>query len=674
MSMWTHIKQSWLFLVMGVISVCILFRVGSLATFMAPDSWIHVGIGRFILENRHIPDHQDISFKVIPVENQLVATSWLFDLLSYVLFLAGSWSVVSVLILLWFGIGWLIVFLGKELKIPQPLLLVLWLFSAVFVGIFWKLHPLVLVPAMLLILFFVYQRWVLKGKTLFILFPLVMWLWAQLAGEYIALGFGLLILICILESIYIICSRIWKLDFKRPNKQISPLIVWSVVSIGLTLINPHGIRLWLNIDNLRLLSGANKVYSSLSGILIAANSNYIRENISTYPYVIFLLLSLFSVVGFLIYVVRRGWNGFVSVTVFLPLLILSLSGYWWVRFVPFSGILLIVPFAWILTNLFWEKVFYKKIFLICCGLAFGITVFTIFFPPKALLLRLPQESERSLRSLHIEGNIATTPDISAYMFYVQYPRLANLDVMDLFFDEYESINVYSLLVPEQNSAFERFYRDQNINALLLSRSADYLIATTSKSPDWSLVYFDEDGFVYVRKTAVSNDYLRTRGFSAVTFGRSLGFDPEKSNEAILELERFVKLYPHAVLARGQLATVLRIQKRYADAERILKEIPDANWSFSVMVEMARLQAAKGECRLAEKWFILALDQRKETNVSKAVLDLAVLYAGCLHDIPKAEHYFKRYNSYPLPPDERERVRKVAKDFGVAIDEADSDNK
>ena len=78
-------------------------------------------------------------------------------------------------------------------------------------------------------------------------------------------------------------------------------------------------------------------------------------------------------------------------------------------------------------------------------------------------------------------------------------------------------------------------------------------------------------------------------------------------------------------------------------------------------------AAQGSCREAEKWFLEAIKERGEQNLSRTVLDLAVLYAACFEDMDKARHYFARYNSYPIPPAEREKAWQIAKQFGIKLE-------
>jgi len=149
---------------------------------------------------------------------------------------------------------------------------------------------------------------------------------------------------------------------------------------------------------------------------------------------------------------------------------------------------------------------------------------------------------------------------------------------------------------------------------------------------------------------------------------NLGVDREFIPEATTEHEKLIKKYPNNSLAIGQLATLYRIQKKPEKAERILHTIPQASWDYALYTEMGRTYASMGRCEEAETSFLAALDDRNEQNYSRAVLDLAIVYAGCLHDGDRAKHYFDRYLSYVLPQSEKEKTRKLAEDFGIQLDE------
>jgi hypothetical protein len=81
-----------------------------------------------------------------------------------------------------------------------------------------------------------------------------------------------------------------------------------------------------------------------------------------------------------------------------------------------------------------------------------------------------------------------------------------------------------------------------------------------------------------------------------------------------------------------------------------------------------IKATEGQCEASEASYKHALKDRSERNYSRAILDLAVLYALCFNDKEKSAHYFNRYNSFVLDPVEREHVRELASEMGIKLDE------
>lgn len=122
------------------------------------------------------------------------------------------------------------------------------------------------------------------------------------------------------------------------------------------------------------------------------------------------------------------------------------------------------------------------------------------------------------------------------------------------------------------------------------------------------------------------------------------------------------------MARGQLASIYRYLGQFPEAEESLDSIPRSEWSYIMYTEMGRLKAAQGQCEESELNFLQALQDRKEQTYSRSILDLAVLYALCFKDTEKSKHYFDRYYSFQLAPAERERVRSLANELGISIDE------
>jgi tetratricopeptide (TPR) repeat protein len=179
---------------------------------------------------------------------------------------------------------------------------------------------------------------------------------------------------------------------------------------------------------------------------------------------------------------------------------------------------------------------------------------------------------------------------------------------------------------------------------------------------------DYSGFLFTDAGMITDECAREHSLLSLNMQRNLGFNPEVATASAQELEHFTDQYPESTLALGQLATIYRYQHQLDKAAQTLQRIPMDKWNYLVEIEMGRIQAAQGNCRVAEQHFLKALDQRDEKVFSRAVLDLAVLYAVCLKDTARAEHYLNRYNSFVLSPAEREQVRQLAAELGIKLSE------
>ncbi|MCJ7826349.1 hypothetical protein MUP56_01890, partial [Patescibacteria group bacterium] len=226
-------------------------------------------------------------------------------------------------------------------------------------------------------------------------------------------------------------------------------------------------------------------------------------------------------------------------------------------------------------------------------------------------------------------------------------------------------------IPEPGRPSQQFTQitDKNsINTMLVSMDIGGLALAANADPNWALVYVETNGLLFVRRSQMPESFLTTHELKTIDLSRNLGFDPEKKNAAIAELLQYTERFPEAVLAKGQLATLYRMENQLDKAEAILMSIPEAKRTFVVKTELGRTMAARGKCKASEYWFLSALKERNERNFARATLDLGILYAACFNDKKKAQHYFARFNSYILHPAEREYLRQVAAQFGIVLDE------
>jgi len=526
---------------------------------------------------------------------------------------------------------------------------VILIFGSVMAGGFWKAHPLVFATTLMIWMVVGYIGWSVGRPRWLWIWPVAIVLFERLAGAYVAIAL-----------IYCAGMLVWELVMKRASELRQLAIV-----TGLTLI--LGLTRWFSLGGWRMFGGlvevvtGQKPYSNLAGMLLATNYNYLRNYPSTIWYVIFLVFGL-VVLGWCTWWLVRDTKRFLEANFrYLPLVGFLWLGLIWVRFIPMAAICTL-PLAAGLLKLGQNK---KWLRMLAAG---GVMVaFIAIAGNQPAQIRLPVEQLKIIKDHKLQNNLLPSVDLVGYLFYQNWPGKGYLDMESEMFDEGDLVEAFGNVESFPEGYMENIVRTYDIRTILVNRGYDFLITYMGKSPEWALIYFDTNGVLFVRKDTVSKEFLAENELKFVDFSRNLGFDPEQVVKARAELEKFTGKYPGSVLAWGQLATIYRLLGKNDLAKKALFNIGENQWNYAVKTEMARIMAAQGSCREAEKWFLEAIKERGEQNLSRTVLDLAVLYAACFEDSEKARHYFARYNSYPIPPAERQKAWQIAKQFGIKLE-------
>jgi len=643
------------------LSILIAVKIISISP-LANDSYLHLGIGRFITEERRIPNHRDISYKDVEPSLEWISHSWLSDAIFSV---ATSSNVyVGTLIVLCVTFALCLFLLYKILGLLHSSFLgkvVALFFAAVLASGVWKLHPLIFLPLLVLALFYVYVHWRTYDSNRIVLLPFIFLVWANLIGGYIAIAGLFVVFILIVELFHQISDGSLR---KYPR-----LLVFSLLSLSLTLVNPFTWRIWTYaITSWSILTNPAKYSGTLMGLLSTIDQSFIRSAPATSFSILFLGYALMTVLLCSYLVVRFRLLFFKKIAIALPVALFFLLPLRWIRFVGVA-IFATMPFFVLELDFFMSK--QKKISriaTICIIIAITASTLIIAFHAPAEALSTPKKELEVIQEMHLPDNLFTTFDLTSYTYYALYPKKVFLDAQDDFFDENDTVDFYFTSEQIPKVLFDKIAAENNMNTVLTNKTLGSLAQTLNKDKEWVLVYFDTTGYVFVKKLAVSINFLEKNSINYLDLSRNLGFDPKKMTETEDELTRFVERYPYNALALGQLATVYRLQKRFDEAQKILARIPKENQDVSFFTEMGRLKAAQGDCASSEKNYLLAIDKKQEQNFSRAILDLAVLYAGCFQDKQKAKHYFLRYNSFILPQEERIKFDNLAKQFGVSLDD------
>lgn len=636
-----------------------LFFFGYYAFFaakapIAADTWVHATIGKYILIHKQIPRHSDLSYKRVESHEELLAHSWVFSLFTALLI----HSYMSQLLFLVLSI---IVSLVIVDAILQPLLsrheyrFFFLTIATILFGASWYLHPFMFLIPLLLWALYLLASVILHRNTSGLFFlPVCAVLLANFSGGYVVF-FGILLVLY-----FPVLLRVFK---KNAWKTVSVLIGISILATG---INPHAFKIWDYSRTIWKMILEQQDSISLVGVLQNTNVSYVRDSASSLPYVLYLFYGLFVFCCTVFLFLRRTKEFIASTLIVLPLFPFVFFPILWARLIPVC-IGLTLPYAVVLLQILSKKHAFRLRLSVFFVTAVLLGVWLTNFPTTQAE-NLPSVQLQYIKQKLLPLPVLPSFEITGYVAYSLFPEKGFLDSQDDLFDKSNLVNMFNYAQSLPQEYFKRIQQDYGINTVLASKDTDIVINTLHDSPEWILVYAETSGFLYVQKSTVSKTFLTTHALRYVDPTRNLGFDPQKINEAQSELEAFVRANPTAVLLRGQLATIYRINNKPQKAIEVLDQIPVLNRNLQFYTEKGRALAATGNCKEAERNFKKALEYRSEKKFSRVTLDIAVLYAGCLRDVGKAQHYFERYNSYALPPNEREKVKKIAADFGIILND------
>ncbi len=640
---------------------CALFLRFIFTQALFADSYLHLAVGKHIASFQAIPSHFDISYKITNKSLEWISHSWLSDSIFYLFVMRSIATLAPItLVVLWSAAMLLIWIQLRSYRIPATITVVV-LIAVQFVSqIYWRIHPYLFGLLLYQLTGILVEKAVRSYKQRYLLvLPLLSVLWANLYGGYIFIFIGTLLLYLIAVPLAVRSKR---------RKWLLTMMVVIFASLTSSLINPYGVGIYAAGGAFVGTANLKRAFVMLPNLLSLVNQSFLLENVSTIPYAVFALILLFQFSAIIYFIMKRRFDFFRTYTLLLPLLALYPLSYIFVRFIPFtlfgSAPLLAVTVLQFRHSI--RSVPYAGFVLSCMLIPYFVYLF--FVPFKTLGIRTPTEQLEIIKQYSLPSNVLTTAELTGYVKY-HLPHKLNIDLLDEVFDESETLNVLLQSGFISREALKSTLDSKHIATVIASKENGNFSRSIqlNLSDEWALLYIDANGTLFVRRNKVSEDFLKINELRYLSLVSSLGVDAERIPEGTAELEYMLRKYPRNNLYRGQLATLYRIQKRPEKALAVLYEIPISQWDYKLFTEMGRLQASMGNCLQAEQFFQGALSDRTETNFSQAVLDLAIVYAGCFGDTQKARHYFERYLSFTIPHTEKDRAKKIAADFGIHVE-------
>ncbi len=653
--MWSSVRTT-LFFIIFILGVSIAVK-GFIQSPYSADSWLHLGVGHFVADHYRPPNHSDISFKTAAPSLEWISHSWLFDGLTYrITQKFSTLGAVSMLIALFILSLTFLNGIFSSLKIPLSIRLLAVAVGAIILPVSATINPLFILLPLSTSLLYVYLCWKNGQKYILYAIPLIFFLWANLAGGYIFIAGALILSFLLNES------------FSK-TRQIRTLLLTFLVGFIASLFNPYGIRIWLYALTFVGVLGTNKWFSTLAGLLQAINFNNTRNTPANPLYVSFLIYSLFLLFSFAVFLLQDRQEFWQKTKKLVSLLSFLTLGFFWIRLIPLSTFLTLPLFALVTSHL-GNKISqienrYKYAIYgsaLCLILSIEFLLFLFFTSSKTANYRPPKTQADLIQKAHLPPNYIASSDNVGYVYYRMYPTKAFVDARDDFYDDSENISSYGLYNKLSDKGFATLIKRLNPSSALLSKNNDTLIASFANDPkDWSLVYFDYNGYLFIKNNLATKTFLLDNALRYLQLNTTTGVEKGKIDEGIIELELFTKKYPDNKLALGQLASLYRFSNNFEMAKKTLARIPKNDWDFAVYTEAGRNEAAEGLCESAEEYFLKALDYRSEKYLSKTVLDLVILYGLCFRDQEKAQHYLRRYLSFPLPvPEKNSSINMIKK--------------
>ncbi len=527
------------------------------------DIWWHLKTGQWILETGKIPQTDPFTFTT--PDAAWAPHYWFSDVLFAAIFGIGGFDGLILFKALIIGAAFFITFRLMLRQNVNPLLAVVMVLLAVFIGHFrFLLRPHVFMFFLSAAFF-----WVLsfgggqRNLKLLWLLPLML-LWVNLHGSFFL---GLVLTGCLLieELLAAGYRRIQKKDANTKWPTFSMLVF--VLLCGITFLNPFGIDLlqWIVAD------------FALKNV---ADTFQVEEHMALtwgmHP--LFWTLMFATAISFVL-AFRRA--RLFHLLVFAATSYLAIQG---VRFVALAAILQAPILGYNLQAIL-DRIPGKKwrsrrglqaalaILLLAVG---GTLIFKRSFADYTVHrfglgineTRFPEAAVHFLRELDPQGNIYNSWPIGGYLLWKQPERKIFLDgrYLDAQLELMAQLN--TMTETEIEALFNRF----DIRAAILSRKDRRLAAYFSRAKDFRLAYFDDNVLLYIGNNALPPEKMKDLTFLALLHPETFDFSylieyarspmaPRVENE----LRRAVTLAPHSFQAHFLLAFFLEVSGRGAEA-------------------------------------------------------------------------------------------------------------
>jgi hypothetical protein len=490
------------------------------------DFWWHIATGKYIIENKSIPDEDPFSFVSNLEENKnlfpkrekfILKQYWISQILLYKIYNTfGDKGIIILRSLILFSIIVIALWWFTRQKIAfyitYPFIFFIFLQSVTFIGE----RPVLFTILFAVVTFFILDKFKQrKSKSIYFLIPLML-LWANLHGGFI-LGILIIMVFIVGET----ASFILKRD-KRDRKALATLYIVGFIAIAASGINPNGFSvLFLFFEKAELFERGTQEY--FSPFTLYANK------IQPIDIEYIILIVLFPLLA----VLRNKKIDIVYYFLLCSLLFMSVSATRYLIYFVSIGSMILGRELYYLIEDYLTKFNVNRfkfnvvaslcIFISAVLYAGDVLVIDKINFAKAEKFSVPKRAADFLMTNNIEGNIFNDMGFGGYLIWRLYPwKKVFIDTRQINYTVvkehdwiiYSRKSLKNTDLPEgKKPLWERLLNHYKINLIVLDTvdamgSTKPILFTLLKSDHWVPVYSDIISVVFLRENKANETIIK----------------------------------------------------------------------------------------------------------------------------------------------------------------------
>lgn len=507
------------------------------------DIWFHLKSGQAITQLGLI--HHDV-FSFTAFNREWIPYEWLFQVTVYLVEHIFGLEAIKYLIALVMAIqiGFLYLIVNKVLKLNYLLSIFVSFYYLASIYNLYTARPHVfaytfLIINLFLILRFIYlenidQSWtknLLNRKTLLIFTVPITLAWANLHGSiFLDIAFfGAYAFLCLIFWL-IKKEDIWK------TKGIT-LSFYTVLTAVLTVLPPLGIDqyrlLWMFYKNSQLITKFIDEWSSLE----------INSGLS-----LLFLGSIIVILGLLLAILIKEKKRYLDFLWLIPLLPFLIFPYIAVRNLYIGYIALAIILAFALARIKISKLpsLVKYLFIMAICAVTALNFYILHLKSNLPKYYYPVQATQFIKTQHLKGNMFNEYGYGGYLLYNLYPE------QKVFIDGRTDIYLCCEMRDTLEIALKKFQPDEQFKNFIYQKIYDkyqisYVILRTEKhsllrkitkllneDPNWSLVFWDDNSQIFIRKDGRNDNIIAQFGTQAATPYLRDPYRKDSPDQAMLE--------------------------------------------------------------------------------------------------------------------------------------------